>query len=176
VSFLFAQEIVLVLFSKEYVEVSLAFALLMLNFGLRAISNILGYSLVAAGFSAAPMKANIAASAINILASLVLIQRFGYIGAVYSLLLMNITSQVIYVSFLRRAGLAPHLVAYLKPFLLLVIALGIYWFIGTESYLLKLLLVAFYIGGSWFLIEEIKGFSQTAMKYVFRPKARSESA
>jgi O-antigen/teichoic acid export membrane protein len=176
VSFLFAKEIVLVLFSKEYVEVSLPFALLMLNFCLRALSNILGYSLVAAGYSAAPMKANIVASAANIIGSLVLIERFGYIGAVYSLLVMNITSQIIYESMLRRAGLAPHLLEYLKPFFLLIVALGVYWLFGTESYLLKLSLVVFYLVGSWFLIEQIKGFSHTAVKYVFRPKVSSESA
>ncbi len=96
VAFLFANEIVLASFSREYLEVSLAFAFLMLNFYLRAISNILGYSLVAAGNSSAPVKANIAASTVNIVGSLIMIRMFGYIGAVYSLLLMNITSQIIY--------------------------------------------------------------------------------
>jgi O-antigen/teichoic acid export membrane protein len=176
VAFLFANEIVLVLFSKEYLEVSLAFALLMLNFYIRAISNILGYSLVSAGYSSAPVKANIVASTVNIIGSLVLIRIFGYIGAVYSLLLMNITSQIIYELILRRVRLAPHLLEYLKPVLLLAVAMGIYWLFGTDSILLKLLLVGSYIAGSWLLIEEIKGFSHTAMKYVFSLKTRSESA
>jgi O-antigen/teichoic acid export membrane protein len=176
VSFLFAKEIVLALFSKEYLEVSLAFAFLMLNFCLRAISNILGYSLVAAGHASAPIKANIVASIVNIIGSLLLIKMFGYIGAIYSLLLMNITSQVVYELLLRRVGLAPPLLEYLKPVFLLSVALGFYWLLGTNSILLRLLLIGFYIAGAWWFIEEIKGFSHTAVKYVFSPRAPSESA
>lgn len=176
VTFLFAKEIVIVLFSEEYIEVSLAFALLMLNFFLRAISNIQGYSLVAAGYSSAPVKANIVASIVNIVGSLVMIRMFGYIGAVYSLLLMNLTSQVIYGVLLKRVDLAPRLLEYLKPVFLLAIALGVYWLFGADSTLLKLLLVGFYIAGSLLFIEEIKGVLHTAMKFVFRPRARSESA
>ena len=176
VAFLFADEIVLALFSREYLEVSLAFAFLMLNFYLRAISNILGYSLVAAGNSSAPVKANIAASTVNIIGSLIMIRMFGYIGAVYSLLLMNITSQIIYKLLLKQAGLVPPLLQYLKPVFLLGVAMGIYWLFGINSILLRLLLVGFYIAGSWFFIEEIKGFSLTAVKYVFRPRVHSELA
>ena len=101
---------------------------------------------------------------------------FGYIGAVYSLLLMNLTSQVIYGVLLKRVDLAPRLLEYLKPVFLLAIALGVYWLFGADSTLLKLLLVGFYIAGSLLFIEEIKGVLHTAMKYVFRPRARSESA
>jgi O-antigen/teichoic acid export membrane protein len=175
VAFLFGKEIVLVLFTKEYLEVSLAFALLMLNFYLRAISNILGYSLVAAGYSSAPVKANLVSSIVNIAGSLLLIKIFGYIGAVYSLLLMNISSQIIYELLLRRAKLTPQLLAYLKPLFMLAAAIGIDWLFGGHSILLKLLLSGLYVAGSWLFIEEIKGFSHTAMKYVFRPRARSES-
>jgi O-antigen/teichoic acid export membrane protein len=176
VAFLFANEIVLVMFSKAYLEVSLAFALLVLNFYLRAISNTLGYSLVAAGYSSAPVKTNIVSIIVNIVGSLVMIRMFGYVGAVYSLLLMNITSQILYVLKLRRVGLAPRLLAYLKPVLLLAVAMGMYWLFGTDSILQRLLLVGFYIVGSWLFIEEIKGFSHTVVKYVFGPRVRSEDA
>ncbi len=175
VSFLFAKEIILALFSREYLQVSLAFALLMLSFCLRALSNILGYSLVSAGYSSAPVKANIVASLVNIVGSLVMIRIFGYIGAVYSLLLMNITSQVIYELLLRRAGLAPHLFEYLKPIFLLAAALAIYWLFGTNNILLKLLLIGSYIIGSWFLIKEIKGLPHMAVRYVLEPRVHSDS-
>lgn len=175
-AFLFAEEIILVLFSREYLQVSLAFALLMLNFYMRAIANILGYSLVSAGHSSAPVKANIVASTVNIVSSLVLIQIFGYVGAVYALLLMNITSQIIYELFLRRAGLAPNLLGYLKPVFLFGLALGGYRLFGIDSTLLKLLLLGFYAVGSWLLIKEIKDLSRAAVKYAFRLRARSESA
>ncbi len=176
VASLFGKEIVLVLFSEEYLEVSVAFALLMLNFYLRAVSNLLGYSLVASGNSSAPIKANIVSSTVNIVGSLILIQAFGYIGAVYSLLLMNVTSQIVYELLLRRSGLTPHLLEYLKPVFLLALALSIYWFFGIDSILLKLLLVGVYIAGSWLFIKDIRGLSRTAVKRVFGPRVHSKSA
>jgi len=176
VAFLFADEIILALFSSKYLEVSMAFALLMLNFCLRAISNILGYSLVAAGYSSAPVKANIAASAVNIIGGLVLIHFFGYIGAVCALLLMNVTSQIIYQLLLRGGGLAPDPLAYLKPFFLVAAALGIYWLFDADSILLRLLLLSSYIAGSLLFIKEIKAISHSAARHIFGPKAHSESA
>ena len=175
VAFLFAKDIVLVVFSKDYLEVSLTFALLMLNFYLRAISNVLGYSLVAAGYSSAPVKANIVASIVNIISSFVMIQKFGYIGAVYSLLLMNITSQIIYGLLLKRARLVPYLLEYLKPVFLFVVAISVYWFFGTNSIMLELLLIGLYIGSCWILIKEIRESSHSILKYIFRPRVRSES-
>lgn len=170
VAFLFANQIVLVLFSKEYLEVSLAFVLLMLNFWLRSISNILGYSLVSAGDSSAPIKANIIAVAVNIVSSLILIQIFGYVGAVYSLLLMNITTQIIYELFLRRARLVPHLLEYLKPFFLLAVTIGIYWLFGTDSNLLKVLLAGLYIGTCWIFIREMREAAHVALAYISRSR------
>jgi O-antigen/teichoic acid export membrane protein len=170
VGFLFANEIILALFSKEYLEVSLAFALLMLNFCLRAISNILGYSLVSAGYSSAPVKANIVAVTVNMVSSFILIRIFGYIGAVYSLLLMNITTQIIYGLLLRQARLTPHMLEYLKPFFLLAVMIGIYRLFGTGSNLLKLLLIGLYGGACWILIKEIRESLHAALEYVSTSK------
>ncbi len=170
VAFLFANEIVLILFSREYLEVSLAFALLMLNFCLRAISNILGYSLVSAGYSSAPVKANIVAVTVNMVSSVILIQMFGYIGAVYSLLLMNITTQIIYELFLRQARLAPHLFEYLKPIFLFAVMIGIYRLFGTDNNLLKLLLVGLYTGACWIFIKEIRESLHWALEYISKSR------
>jgi O-antigen/teichoic acid export membrane protein len=170
VVFLFANKIILVLFSEDYLEVSLAFVLLMLNFWLRAISNILGYSLVSAGYSSAPVKTNIVAVAVNLASSLLLIQIFGYLGAVYSLLLMNITSQIIYELYLRQAKLSPRLLEYLKPFFLLVVMIGVYRLFNTDSNLPKLLLVGLYIGTCWIFIKEIREFLHLVLEFISRSR------
>lgn len=171
-SFLFAEEIIRLLFSQDYVEVSFAFAFLMLNFQLRAVSNILGYSLVAAGQSSAPIKANIVASLVNILGSLVLIRIFGYIGAVYALLLMNIASQVIYEALLARQGLAPRVFEHLKPLVLLAIALGIWQLFGSASYFLRFALLAVYAAACYAWIEELRSVSVITMWHTLKPKPR----
>ncbi len=176
VAFLFADEIILAVFSNEYLEVALAFALLMLNFYLRAISNILGYSLVAAGHSSAPVKANIVACLVNIISSLMLIRTLGYIGAIYSLLLMNITAQIIYLLLLRRIRLVPHVFEYLKPVFFLAVEMGIYWYLRVDSAWLQLLLVGTYITASWALIKEIRESSHFVLRYVFQPRVRAKPA
>lgn len=176
IAFLYGEEIVLLLFSKEYVEVTLAFALLMLNFYLRAISNVLGYSLISAGYSSAPMKANVVAIIVNIVSSIVLIQAFGYIGAVYSLLLMNNTSQIIFCLQLKRVGITPDFVEYLKPALLLAATLVVYLLIGSSNLLFKLFLTILYPVSSWLSIREVRNFSHAAWNYIIRPRAHTFSA
>jgi len=171
VGFLFADEIVLAVFPTEYRDVSLAFALLMLNFYLRAIANVLGYSLVSAGYPSAPIKAYTVAGAVNILSSLIMIQIFGYVGAVYSLMLMNIVSQIIYGLLLRGAELAPHLLAYSKPVFLLGAALGVYWLFEMDDTLLRLLLVGFYVVGCWMLAKEIRESARSAFQHVIKARA-----
>jgi O-antigen/teichoic acid export membrane protein len=176
VSFLFGGTIIQVLFSNQYEGVWLAFGLLMVNFFLRSMANILGYSLVADGHSSAPLRANLVASAVNILGSLVLIPAFGYVGAVYSLMLMNTTAQIIYLFILRRAGLAADLLEYLKPVLVLAVALGLYWLLGSQSLLLRLLLVASYVAACWLLIKRVRDFSYSVLRHIFQPRIRIESA
>ena len=95
---------------------------------------------------------------------------FGYIGAVYSLLLMNITSQIIYQLLLRRVKFAPNQLAYLTPLILLVVAISIYLLLETDSNLLKLLLVGLYIGACWILIKEIRETSHLALKNISRSR------
>jgi O-antigen/teichoic acid export membrane protein len=170
VAFLFANEIVSALFSREYLEVSLAFVLLMLNFYLRSIADILGYSLVAAGDSSAPVKANIIGATVNVVSGFILIQIFGYVGAVYSILLMNITTQITYGLLLRQGRLFPQLLQYLKPLFLLTVMIGISRLFGTGSYLLKVLLVGLYIGACWIFIKEIRESLHSALGYVSRSK------
>jgi O-antigen/teichoic acid export membrane protein len=173
-AYLFANEIVLLLFSKEYIEVSMAFVLLMLNSWLRAIANTLGYSLVSAGYSSAPVKANIVAVTVNIVSGIFLIRMFGYIGAIYSLLLMNLTSQVIYELLLRRAQLVPHLIEYLKPFFFLLVIIGIDRLFNIQGYLLRVLLTGLYVVTCWLFMKIIQESIHSTLMYVSTSKFGSQ--
>jgi len=176
ITFLLREEIAVLMFSEEYAEISLALAFLMLNFSLHAISNVMGYSLVSAGNAMAPVRTNVVASAVNIGSGIVLIQRFGYMGAVYALLLMNITSQILYYLQLRRMGIAPRAFHYLRPFLLLAPAIGIDWLLGGRSFIVKALLIVFYVASSVLVIGEIRELFSSARGYVNRLRMHGESA
>jgi O-antigen/teichoic acid export membrane protein len=175
VSFLFGREIIVLVFSDEYREVSMAFALLMLNFYLRAVSNILGYSLVSAGYPSAPAKVNTVACTVNVVGSLIMIQEFGFVGAVYSLLLMNITSQTLYYLYLVRIEVVVNALNYLKPLLLLIPMIGIHLLLGREMIVVKPLLVTLYLVLSWLFIEGLRESVSFALRHVVKLTFHTES-
>lgn len=158
VSFIFQGEIISIIFSAKYLEASLAFALLMFNFYLRAISNILGYTLVAAGFSSTSLKTNLVASSISLAGSLLMVPKFGFIGAVYALIVMNLVSQIIYTRFLWKYLFLPNSREYLKPLVVVILTVAFYYIFNISNVFLKILLVLINIGLISFWIKDISEF------------------
>lgn len=124
--FLFQKEIICVLFSKHYLDSAPALTLLMMSLAVGLIGNILGTTLVALGHSDKPAKINIVDTIINVIGNLLLIPKFGIMGAVYATLLARIATNPVNVFFLRRAGIKINVWAYLKPFLVFVICTSIF--------------------------------------------------
>lgn len=164
ISFLFKDEIITILFSKNYIESSFAFSLLMFNFYLRALSTIMGYSLVSAGYSSVPMKANVVSSIISITGGIYLIPLYGIMGAVYSVIIMSIVAQFSYTWFLIKADLPANTYDYLKPLIILSSLLFIYFIMGYENLILKLLFLAVYILCSALFIRDVRRFSSRIYK------------
>jgi O-antigen/teichoic acid export membrane protein len=155
ISFLFAEEIVGLVFSEKYLDVSFAFALLMLNIYLRVMANILGYGIVGAGNSSASAKVNTIAIIVNITASLLLIPRFGYLGAIYSVILMNAISQISYLVFLWRADIAPQ-TTYLRPLFFLIVLAGLSTFFNIDSFLIRILFVLLYAVLCFSFVKDVR--------------------
>ena len=156
VTFLFRNEIVLLVASDQYLDASFALALLMLNFSINAISRVMGYTVVAAGHSSVPVRINFIGSILNITGCFVLIPQFGFVGAIYSLTGTSIVSQLLNFYFLRRASVMPALWGFSKSLLLLVaIAIG-YTLLGDDSYLIRGLILVTMIGLLWVIVPEVK--------------------
>jgi O-antigen/teichoic acid export membrane protein len=136
-AFTFRNEVMLIMFSESYVEASLAFALLMLNFALRSISNVLGYSLVSAGHSKAPVKVNSIASVVSLLGSIALVPAIGYMGAIFAGIAMNTVSQFLYTIHLNRNKIETSK-QYFKPYLIMLPLILITIIFNIESILLKI--------------------------------------
>ena len=153
---LFGKEIIGLVFSEKYVTVAFAFALLMLNFSLRAISNVMGYSLVSAGYSNVPVKINSISSVINIVGALIMIPAFGYIGAVYAVLIMNVVSQVMHGLYLMKAQIALQYKEYLKPLGILIVLTVLHLLLGFESFCARLILLLSYVGLVWMFIRDLR--------------------
>jgi O-antigen/teichoic acid export membrane protein len=156
ISFLFSTEITVLLFSANYIDSAPAFALLMLVFYLRVISNIMGYTLVSAGYSSVPVKTNSIASVVSVGGSLLLIPVYGFIGAVYALLGMNILSQFFYHYYLRKAGIKRGTIEYLKPAFIGVLLYLVYFIQPFDIIPVKILFVVLYPAAVWFFIPEVR--------------------
>ncbi len=165
ISFLFRNEIIILLFSEKYEESSLVFSLLMLNLTLGALATLLGYTNTSAGHPIVPMKVNIVCSVISIAGSLIMIPQFGYVGAVYALIIMNAVAQVLYVFYLRRINIIVNVLRYTKPIIFLIITVLLYLLLKDDSLLVRLLSISFFLIINWFFVEELKSIFKSIVKF-----------
>lgn len=174
-SFLFRDGIIRLVFSESYLECTMAFALLMVDFQITIVSYTMGYSLVSAGYSSVPVKVNTVASVVNIAANFVLIPKFGFVGAVYSRLIMNVIAQFGNYFYLVKAGVTPNIRKYLSPLFMFLAAVGISYFFEIETFLAKTLLIAGYVGLCFVLFTEMRTVSSFSFRYVQGLKFKAKS-
>ncbi len=167
-SFLFRNDLTVLLFSVKYAEVSLAFALLILNFFLMGLGSLMGYCFVPAGYPTVPVRINALGSIISIGLSFLFVPMFGYMGAVYSLLIMNIVSTSLSYSYLLKYHISPRIKSFLKPALLFLIAPLSLIFNGQNSLLLNSLwfIIALILG--WIISDEVKSLVKLVISYTKR--------
>jgi O-antigen/teichoic acid export membrane protein len=165
-SFLFRTELTLLLFSSRYVEVSVAFALLILNFFIRGLGDLMGYPFVPAGYPSIPARVNALASVISIGLSFMFVPIFGYMGVVYALLIMNIFSTILFYIYLVKYKISPKVRSFLKPMIIFLIVPISLLFGGQFLVLIKclLLLVAFILG--WIISEDLRSAARLFFSYV----------
>lgn len=155
-AFLFREEIIGLLFSANYAPAATAFALLMVNLQITIISYTMGYSLVSAGFSYLPFKINTIASAVNILAALFLIPRYGFVGAVYASLLMNALALLINYFHLRKTAMRPALARHLTPLLVFAALALLSLYTDMRTVYVKIFLLGAYVAACLVLLRELR--------------------
>jgi len=175
VAFLFQVEIMNLVFSEEYLTAALAFALLMLNLYLRTISNIMGYSLVSAGYSSAPVKINSVTSVTSILGGLIMVPEFGFIGAVYAILIMDFVSLVITQVFLFKYNIRTEVINFLKPFFIFVFLILVYYLVSFENIFIKIVLLIIYFTLCWICIKDFRRVISLTITYIQRLKWQTKS-
>ena len=168
VCFLFNREIILLLFSDKYLDSSLAFSFLMVAFYLTAMSNIMGYSLVSAGLPSTTLKVNIIAGAINLIGAFLMIPLLGFMGAVYSLLLTGLTSLLFHYLYLIKYKMKLELISFIKPSLITIAILVLYYQFSLENLIIKSILLIIYICAVYFLLPEVKDIFSQIAKHLFK--------
>ena len=142
---LFQKDIIRFLFSERYLESAPAISLLMFALSIGLIGNVLGVSLVSAGYSTKPLIVNVVATATNVLGNLIMIPIFGFMGAVYATVITNCIANPILTWFLRKNGISVIAKEYIKP----ILVFGVCWFLflkfGAGSILVKFFLICLFL-------------------------------
>ncbi len=175
VSFLFNKEIILLLFSDKYFDSSLAFSFLMVAFYLSSMSNIMGYSLVSAGLPYITLKVNIASSAISIIGALFMVPPWGFIGAVYSILLSNLSSLLFHYLYLIKYELKIELISLVKPSLITITELLLYYKFTPDNLIYKSILLIVYLIVVYFLLPEAREIFSQIVRHLFKYKSGNSS-
>ena len=171
VSFLFNKEIILLLFSDKYLDSSLAFSLMMVAFYLTAMSNIMGYSLVSAGLPSITLKVNIVAGAINLIGAFLMVPLWGFMGAVNSIVLTGFASLLFHYLYLTKFDMQIELINFIKPTLITISALLIYYPLIPDNTILKIILLIVYFIAIYFVLPEAKEIFNQITKHLFKFKS-----
>jgi len=163
--FLFQEEIITLLFSKDYLPAAPALALFMVNVQITVVSYIMGYTLVSAGYSSLPFKINAASSVLNIVANLLLIPAHGFIGAVYASLIMNAAATLMNYYFMRRAGFSLSLIKYFVPLIAFLSIAGLFQVFSLNLMYAKILAIGFYSAICLAYYQELRAALRSSAKF-----------
>ncbi len=150
----------------------------MLSTTIGLVGNVLGNSTVAAGNSKAPPVSNTVNTIFTVLGNLTLVPPFGLVGATVAGMIGRIATNPINVWFLRKTGLVPRVMDYVKPILLFGTLYGITWWLQPTSWLTRLpLLLVFIVASFLFSIVTLQDL-QTVWNSLLRvwdqrPRGRS---
>jgi O-antigen/teichoic acid export membrane protein len=142
---LFQKEIVTLLFSNEYVGSAPALPILMFALTIGLYGTIMGTTLVALGQSDKPVKVNILTTASSVIGNLTMIPLFGFMGSVYSRLLMTCAATPVNAWYLKKANVKVEVSQCLKPIAAFFLCLGLFFVSRTDFLVLRFIILLLYL-------------------------------
>ncbi|HKI78173.1 MAG TPA: oligosaccharide flippase family protein [Ignavibacteriaceae bacterium] len=173
--FFFRNELTVLLYSELYADVSLAFALLMLNFFIAGLRSLISYAFTPAGYPSVPVRINAFGSVISIGFSFLFIPIYGYMGAVYSLLIMNTALTFLTYRYSVKYKINPKIKLFLKPIFLFFIAPLSLLFNEQNSLLLNSLMFIIALILGWIISNEFRSIVELVISYAKRFGIRHNS-
>ncbi len=172
VAVVFQTEIVKLLFSVKYLDCAPILPLLMVATSIGLISNVLGTSLVSAGYSKLPVMINIVDTVVNVAANVMMIPVFGVMGAAYAAILARAMTNPVNVWFLKKNGVRVNVSEYLKPVFIFATCMAVYYMLRSPEILHKLFIILTYLIAcnrlSVITVEDFMNFIKS-LKYRHRP-------
>jgi len=153
---LFNKEIITIIFSEKYLDISLAFVLMMFSFLFRALSNLLGYALVSANKPNYTLIVNIISSVLSLVIAFFLIPRIGLMGAVYSALCANLSSLVFHNFYANKLKFEIKSLSYSIYIFITIAFLGITLLLDINVLYVKILILLVYLLIGYILSDEFR--------------------
>jgi len=168
VSFVLQKQIILLLFSDQYLEAAPVLPLIMCGFAFASMTQLMSSTAVASGFSSFPIRVNAISSFVNVGCCLVLIPVWGISGAAWTQIIANFVAVGASWFYLRRSGVTVDVRGMMVPF---VIALGLGGMSGLGSLneiLTCFLVLIVYFVLCWCLLPLVRHGCEQSLGYVLR--------
>jgi O-antigen/teichoic acid export membrane protein len=143
---------------------------------MRGISALIGYSFVPAGYPSVPTNINSVASFISVGLSFLMVPVYGYMGAVYALLIMNIISTGLFILASRRYEINPRIKSFLKPTILFLAIPVSFLFTGEISFWVNIMLFIICLVIGWFISNEFKSIIKFVFSFLRKHALQKHSA
>lgn len=142
---LFPERIISLTFGAKYAEGATALAILSVGFFVHSVVGLNGSALTAFGRTRTIMWDNVATATVNVVLNLLLIPRYGIVGAAVATTVSYLLLNLLYsVQLHREIGVQPLTASLVRPALIsLVLVLAIRWFVLTFFGLDALVVVGF---------------------------------
>ena len=168
VSFVLQEQIVLLLFSAQYLEAAPILPLLMCGFAFAGMTQLMNSTAVASGFSSVPIRVSTISSFVNVVCGLGLIPVWGISGAAWTQIIANFVAVGTSWFYLRRSGVAVDVRGMMVPF---AISLGLVGMSGLGSLnqaLACFLALVVYFALCWCLLPLVRQVCEQSVSYVLR--------
>lgn len=100
---------------------------------------------------------------------------WGFMGAVYSILLTGLSSLLFHYLYLAKYDMQIEAINFIKPTLIIILVLLLYYTFYPVSLIIKIILLIIYFVAISFLIPEAKEIFKQIFKHLFRFKPESHS-
>lgn len=141
VAIVFGSEIVRLIFSDKYAASTIAFGVFMLVFHVVFITNLIGYTLTAAGYATRSLGGDLARTVLNVIGDLLLIPIFSFVGPAYATLAATYGTHPLMLWLLRRSDIHISVAPYLKQTALLLGGAALFWWLQPQLIVYKLAFV-----------------------------------
>lgn len=178
VTLLFHREIIVLLFSEKYLPSGWPLGVLMAVFGISMASQLIDSTLISGGHPGYILVINAVTTVVTIVASLTMVPRWGVTGAVLSRLLANLFTHPVAVWCLYREGIKVRVARYIKPAILLVLALLIARLAHADGLIARASIVVAFVAISLALsiirVQDVAGILSSLASRQTRKAVHSE--